>query len=106
MSKVLIVAAVAIIVGVAFGLYFLAPMFAEKQMPTSSEVSSTSPPEVSLMPTPPPGDLEPVMFHFRIEKGTVHVGVTLQNTYSKEVIIEKVFLNGTLVYEDPRIIDP
>jgi len=107
LSKVLVVAAVAVIVGVAFGLYFLASMFAERQVPASSPASSeVSSPETSLLPTPPPGNLEPVMLHFRVEKGTVHVGITLQNTYPKEVIIEKVFLNDTLVYEGPKVIDP
>lgn len=73
---------------------------------TSSSVSSTISTTSTLLTAPPPGSLRVDSYDIRVESGTIRVGLVLKNTYPVEVIIERIYLNDTLVYRGPRVIDP
>ena len=78
----------------------------------SSEIHSThSTPLITtttttLLTTPPPGELRVRSYHIRDGGDTIKVGLVFENTYPVEVIIEKIYLNDTLVYKGPQVIDP
>jgi len=58
-----------------------------------------------LASTPPPGDLKPKIYRYRVENGVIKVGIVFMNSYPVEVVIEKILLNDTIVFSGTRVID-
>ena len=45
-------------------------------------------------------------YDIRVEDNIIKVGLVFENTYPVEVIVEKIYLNDTLVFRGSRVIDP
>ncbi len=79
--------------------------------PASSEIHSTHSTHVvtttttTLLTTPPPGELRIRSYHIRDSEDTIRVGLVFENTYPVEVIVEKIYLNDTLVYKGHEVIE-
>ena len=72
---------------------------------TSSSYTGSILTTSSLASTPPPGDLKPKIYRYRVENGVIKVGIVFMNSYPVEVVIEKILLNDTIVFSGTRIID-
>ena len=71
-----------------------------------TSVASTTTSTTTLLTSPPPGGLRVKSYDIRVEDNIIRVGLVLENTYPVEVIVEKIYLNDTLVFRGSRVIDP
>ena len=68
--------------------------------------STTTITTTTLLTSPPSGELRVKSYYIKDRGDDIQVGLVFDNTYPVEVIIEKIYLNNTLVHEGPRVIIP
>lgn len=71
---------------------------------TAYTLTSTTTPAVFT--SPPPGELRVRKYTIHDAGGTISIDITLENTYPVEVIVERIYLNDTLVYRGYAVIEP
>ncbi len=80
-------------------------IFSETSYTPGTSTFTTTSTTTTLLTSPPPGELKVVGYHIRDSGDTIRVGLVFENMYPVEVIVEKIYLNDTLVYKGHKVIE-